>query len=152
HTISASFTTDVSQQSTAASGVTSDHALNSICSGETIELYVNGGSLGLNADWVWYTDGCGVGSVAGTGETLSVSPTANTTYWVRAEGTCNNTGCQSIDVTVNTTPSGNISILSSPSVGCNGNSGNVTISSIASASGYSWSGPSGTLFDGQAGP
>jgi uncharacterized repeat protein (TIGR02543 family) len=65
--------------------------------GVNFTLSVNGGSLGTGASWNWYTGSCG-GTLIGTGASISVSQTANTTYFVRAEGTCNTTTCASITV------------------------------------------------------
>ena len=73
---------------------------NNICSGISVNLGITGGSLGTNASWKWYTGSCG-GTLAGTGATLSVTPAVTTTYYVRAEGDCNNTGCQTVTVTIN---------------------------------------------------
>jgi hypothetical protein len=73
-------------------------------------LSVTGGSLGTGATWKWYSGSCG-GTLVGTGATLSLTVSATTTYFVRAEGTCNTTTCSSVTVTVNTQPT--ISIAAS---------------------------------------
>jgi gliding motility-associated-like protein len=73
---------------------------NPICVGSSTTLNVNGGSLGTGANWNWYTGSCG-GSLVGSGPSLTVSPGTTTTYYVRAQGTCNTTTCQSVTVTVN---------------------------------------------------
>lgn len=65
--------------------------LNPTC-GESTTLSVNGGSLGTGATWRWYSGSC-VGTSIGSGSSISVSPTSTTTYFVRAEGTCNTTNC-----------------------------------------------------------
>lgn len=70
-----------------------------VCSGGTSTLIVNGGLLGTAAQWKWYTLSCG-GSPTGTGSTLVVNPSSTTTYYVRAEGTCNTTSCISEAVTI----------------------------------------------------
>ncbi|GEM_PF-986681 len=70
-----------------------------ICKGEKTSLNVIGGTLGLNAQWVWYTIDCG-GKEMGRGSTLSVSPDFATTYYVRAEGKLNKTACASVQVSV----------------------------------------------------
>jgi phosphomannomutase len=49
--------------------------------------------------------------LVGTGATLVITPTATTTYFVRAEGACNTTACASVTVTVNVQPT--ISIAAS---------------------------------------
>ncbi len=75
---------------------------NTICSGTQVTLSVNGGNVGGGV-WRWYTAGCGVGTAVGTGPNLTVTPTATTTYFVRAEGGCSTpTGCASTTITVNT--------------------------------------------------
>ena len=79
-----------------------------ICGSGTVTLNVTGGSLGGGATWRWYSGSCG-GTLVGTGATLNVTVNATTTYFVRAEGTCNNTACASATVTVNTQPTISIS-------------------------------------------
>ncbi|RYE18389.1 MAG: T9SS type A sorting domain-containing protein, partial [Sphingobacteriales bacterium] len=71
-----------------------------VCPGIAISLNVVGGSLGTSAVWRWYTASCG-GTLVGTGATLNITaPSATTTYFVRAEGLCNTTTCQSVTVFV----------------------------------------------------
>jgi hypothetical protein len=72
---------------------------NNICPGITVGLSITGGTLGTNASWKWYTGSCAT-TLAGTGSTLNVTPAITTTYYVRAEGDCNNTACQSVTVFV----------------------------------------------------
>ena len=71
-----------------------------ICSGSSTTLTVSGGTIGGGAVVNWYTGSCG-GTLVGTGTSITVSPTANTTYYVRYEGTCSTTSCISTTVTVN---------------------------------------------------
>jgi hypothetical protein len=71
-----------------------------ICAGTQVQLSVVGGSLGTAAAWNWYTGSCG-GSFIGTGTSINVTPSSTTTYYVRAEGTCNTTACVSFTVNVN---------------------------------------------------
>ena len=70
-----------------------------ICQGQTTTLSVNGGSLGSAASWRWYSGSCG-GTSVGAGSSISLTPVATTTYFVRAEGTCNTTICRSLTITV----------------------------------------------------
>src|SRR5690606_38863291 len=55
-----------------------------LCSGQTIQLTAAGGTLAAGAQYQW-----GTGNIVGnnprseTGNTISVNPTANMTYWVR---------------------------------------------------------------------
>jgi len=73
-------------------------------------LTLNGGSLGTGASWKWYAGGCGVTSI-GTGNSISVSPTSTTTYFVRGEGGCSpNTACVNTTVTVTPTSMSTLTI------------------------------------------
>ena len=44
--------------------------------------------MNSNNEWVWYSGTCGSGTEVGRGETITVSPTATTTYYARGEGGC----------------------------------------------------------------
>jgi hypothetical protein len=113
----------------------------SICSGSFDTLTVNGGSLGTSgAVWTWYAGGCGTGTAIGTGTKIGVSPSAPTTYYVRAEGgSCGNaTACASVQVGVNsgsTAPTG--ITVKSPSV-CPGNFDTLTVNGGSLGNGASW--------------
>lgn len=93
--------------STNPTGITASPA-SPVCRGTSTNLTVNGGALGEGASWKWYTGGCGSesgGTLVGTGNSYSVNnPQSTTTYWVRAEGTCNNTICVNSTITVITPP------------------------------------------------
>ncbi len=86
-----------------------------ICAGEHTTLSIVGGSLGTDASWHWYSGSCG-GTFVETGATIDVNPAVNTTYYVRAEGTCNTSSCASATVTVNTLSIAPISISGTASV------------------------------------
>ena len=72
-----------------------------ICSGESTTLTVAGGIAGTEAITEWFDDAC-EGNLVGTGNSITVSPTATTTYYVRYNGTCNITNCAAVTVIVNT--------------------------------------------------
>mgnify|MGYP001065359900 CR=1 FL=1 len=74
-------------------------SISSVCPGKQITLTVQGGSLGSGASWNWYSGSCG-GTLVGTGASITVAPTSNTTYFVRAEGDCNITTCAQVTVTI----------------------------------------------------
>lgn len=59
----------------------------SICEGGSSILSVDSANLGNATAWNWYTSSCG-GTLVGTGATITVNPTASTTYFVRGEGGC----------------------------------------------------------------
>ena len=93
--MSALVTPTLNTVSTAPTSITSSVAL--ATPGTNFTLSVNGGLLGTGASWKWYTNSCG-GTLVGTGASISVSQNVNTTYYVRAEGTCNPTACASISI------------------------------------------------------
>ena len=97
-------TVTVNTVSVAPTGATASNT--NICGNSgTVNLTVVGGTLGTGASYKWYTGSCG-GTLLGTGATLSnVFVNQTTTYYVRAEGTCNNTACASVTVNVNPVPS-----------------------------------------------
>ncbi len=111
---------------------------NPVCAGGSTTLSVSGGSLGTGASWRWYTGGC-PGSLVGTGASISVSPGSTTTYYVRAEGSCNNTICQQVTVNVNASSSGPSSASASPNQICGGSSTLTEIGgSLGVGASYRW--------------
>ena len=71
-----------------------------VCAGSSSTLTETGGLLVTGSNWNWYTDLCG-GTYVISGPSFNIIPTIATTYWVRAEGSCNTTLCLSVTVTVN---------------------------------------------------
>jgi hypothetical protein len=77
-----------------------------LCKGQSTVLTVNGGSLGIDAEWVWYEKSCEKGIEIGRGNSIKVSPKATAMYYVRAEGRQNITRCAQAQVIVSSgTPS-----------------------------------------------
>jgi uncharacterized protein (TIGR02145 family) len=66
---------------------------------QSITLQPDGGELGPNAEWQWYTGSCG-GTLVYTGASYTINPTASATYYVRAEGSCGTTTCHSVIINV----------------------------------------------------
>ncbi|PJJ09955.1 hypothetical protein CLU83_3338 [Flavobacterium sp. 1] len=122
--------------STAPTGITGTAA---ICDGGSTTLTVAGGVLGTGATVEWFTASCG-GTAAGTGNSITVSPTSTTTYFVRySNGACNTTACASQVVTVNPLPN-NVSNGFSAITMCAGGTPQLTFDaedSTFTASGYS---------------
>ena len=107
------------------------------CQGTSKTLTVTGGSLGDGADWFWYSD-AGFSTLAGTGVTIGVDPAVSTTYYVRAEGDCNNTAAVSQLVTVkvpSTAPTG-ISVTNNDE--CVGVSKTLTVQGGSLGDGATW--------------
>jgi large repetitive protein len=134
---SANVTLDFS--STAPTGATASAA--SVCSGSSSTLNVIGGSLGTGASWKWYSGNCG-GTLVGTGSSISISPTTTTTYYVRAEGSCNTTSCASVTVIIIALPAQPGPITGSTSV-CQGSSQTYSLTAVPNATSYTWTLPSG---------
>ncbi|MGQ3014065.1 MAG: immunoglobulin domain-containing protein, partial [Flavobacteriales bacterium] len=86
---------------TASTAPTAISGTTTICAGNSTTLTLSGGSAGTGATAQWFSGSCG-GTLVGTGNSITVSPTSNTTYFVRYSGTCNTTTCASVNVTVNT--------------------------------------------------
>ncbi len=84
-----------------------------ICQGSESSLTVTG-TLGKANAWNWYKDGCG-NTLVGTGESITVSPTETTTYYVRGEGGCATPDgiCSEVTVTVNPSFTPSVTLTSS---------------------------------------
>jgi Ig-like domain CHU_C associated/Secretion system C-terminal sorting domain len=80
---------------------TSISGTGNICNGTTVTLGLVGGTLSAGAIWQWYSGSCG-GTFLGNGTTISVTPTATTTYFVRASAAsgCTATACTSGTLTL----------------------------------------------------
>ncbi len=135
--------------STAASAINS--TTTSLCSGGTATLSASGGSLGTAANWQWYTGSCG-GTLVGSGTSISVSPSSTTVYYLRAEGSCGNTGCVSTTITVNSVSSAPASVSASgSSTLCSGSSSTLTVNGGSLGTGASWQWFSGSCTGTAAG-
>src|SRR5690554_6027160 len=104
---------------------TSITGTSTICSGASTTLTVSGGTLGTGATAQWYSGSCG-GTLVGTGNSITVSPTSTTTYYVRYSGTCNTTSCASQTVTVNSNSTAPTSITGTTTI-CSGSSTTLTV-------------------------
>lgn len=111
-----------------------------ICAGDTIYIFPEGGSLGTGANWVWYENGCGPlsgGTQIYIGDTLVIAPLSTTMYFVRAESINNASDCGWITINVVPAPIAEITLNDSICPGetlfLNGSGG----------ANYSWSGPNG---------
>lgn len=122
--VSNTVTVTVNNPSTAPSGIA---GTNAICVGSSTTLSVSGGSLGTGANWEWFSGACG-GVPVGTGPSVTVSPTVNTNYFVRANapGPCPATACASVTVSTST-PTVPGSATPNTAVFCQGGSTTVTL-------------------------
>lgn len=113
---------------------TATASLTTTC-GDPTTLTVNGGSLGTGASWKWYSGSCG-GVLEGTGSSITVTPTNTITYYVRAEGACNNTNCAQVTVTVNPVPFA-IATPASATI-CSGATTAINLSSFVPGTTFAW--------------
>jgi len=120
-----------------------------VCAGSPTTLTGVGGSLAPGGSFVWYAGGCGSGSSIGTGNSVTVFPTTTTTYYVRAESQCGNSGCVSRTVTANSAPSNATSVSASPSTIIQGNSSNLNATSAGNNIAW-YTTPSGGTSIGQS--
>jgi hypothetical protein len=109
-------------------------SINPICNGTSTTLSISSGNLQHATDWQWYSGSCG-GTLIGTGNSITVSPTFFTTYRVRGEGGCVQPGpCASISVSVS--PNANAGTITGNSPLC---IGETTFYTKNGNSGGSWS-------------
>jgi len=107
-----------------------------ICIGDSLELSVGGGALGIDAAWIWYQDTCGeTDNFLAEGSSIWVSPTVATSYFVRAESVNCITRCQSVTVNVDYPPTALASVNDSI---CPGESLEFFADGALT---YEWSGP-----------
>jgi hypothetical protein len=113
-------------------------SLNTISPGQSVTLTVNGGSLGTNAQWVWYSGSCG-GTPVGQGSSISVNPAATTTYYVRAQGSCNTTACAQVTINVQNQPCGPQTVTASSTSICAGNAVTLSVTgTLTSGAVWKW--------------
>jgi len=135
----------------------SDRPYNNICANQNITLTVSGGSPGFLGTWEWFTGSCGGTPLPAFDgmSTITVSPLATTTYFVRGV-LCNTTVCLSLTVKVNNTSPGTLSVVSMPPMGYVGGSGTITCNTDPNAVFYVWRLQNGSqnavLFNGSIGP
>ena len=123
--VAQTLTVTVNPASVAPTGASASS--DTLCSGQTTTITVDGGSLGTGAGWMWYADSCG-GIYAGAGSSLTVAPAVTTSYFVRAEGTCDTTACASVTITVNINSVAPASITPTSSSICTGGTTTLAVS------------------------
>ncbi|RZJ73283.1 T9SS sorting signal type C domain-containing protein [Flavobacterium sp.] len=131
----------VTPSSTAPTAISPNNS--TICTGQSVTLTAQNGTLAAGSVYEWGTGATGSNVIAGqTGISISVSPSATTTYWVRRTGPspCGTTNAATTTVTVNPASTAPTSISGTNSL-CNTNGG-VTLSAdggtAAANSTYQW--------------
>ncbi|MBL0342004.1 MAG: T9SS type A sorting domain-containing protein [Bacteroidetes bacterium] len=127
-----------------------------ICNGQNTNLTLVFTGTG---PWTYsYSNGSttfGPFTTSNSTENILVAPTVLTNYSLVGVDDVNCTGTTSGSASisvVNGIPSGSINTMSAPITACVGSIATVTCNSVPGAVYYSWSGPTGTLFNGQPGP
>lgn len=149
NTASCSFNVIVDTPSTDPTSITA--SATTVCAGEPVTLSVNGGSLGTNAQWLWYVGSCG-GQLVGAGTTITVNPLTTTSYYVRAEGPCGTTACVDVPINVTIAPTVGFSGITSPSA-CGSADGQISAVASGGTAPYTflWSnGATGATINGLA--
>ena len=122
NTASCSFDVIVDVASTDPTSITASQT--TVCAGDLVTLEVVGGSLGTNAQWIWYIGSCG-GQIIGAGSTINVNPLSTANYFVGGVGPCNSTLCAEVLINVTAAPSVGFAGITSPSA-CGAADGTIT--------------------------
>jgi hypothetical protein len=136
----------VSSISSEPTGVSANPSL-TVCTGTAMTLSEIGGSLGTGASWQWYTGLCG-GTSAGNGVAINITPTAEIIYYVRAEGTCGNTSCITVNVELYLNSEAAAFAESTPGAVCSGNTSILTLTGGSLGTGAGWKWYSGSCTSG----
>ncbi len=131
----------VDVKDSSAQAVSLSSSATDICEGTSITMNIGGGHLGRGAVWSWYEGGCGNGAALQSSSSTNLTLTPLTglhTYYVRAEGDCNNTLCQFVTVNVKDSSEMATSSLASPAVICEGSSTTLSASGGHLGTGASW--------------
>lgn len=82
-----------------------------VCLGESVQFMAYGGALGNGAEWMWYADECGIPEhFLTSGDTVTITPTASFTLWVRSESAYHVGTCKELPIVVHVPPSPVISV------------------------------------------
>ena len=127
----------ISMKDSSIAGTISTAQPDTVCEGLTTTLAVSGGYTGSDAVWYWYSGSCG-GSYVGTGINLVIIPPVTTVYYVRAEGSCNTTGCVNVTVTENPDSQPVTGITATQTVVCSGVSTTLGITGGILGTGGDW--------------
>ncbi|MFK7799938.1 MAG: T9SS type A sorting domain-containing protein, partial [Aureispira sp.] len=71
-----------------------------VCPNSNLTLTASGGTAGTGSTIEWFTGPNGTGTPLGTGNSITVAPNSNATYYARRQGICNTTGDDSEQVTI----------------------------------------------------
>ncbi|RZJ68517.1 MAG: T9SS sorting signal type C domain-containing protein [Flavobacterium sp.] len=115
-----------------------------VCANQATTLYAQNGTLATGSSYQWGTGNIGGANViaGATGASISVTPTAQTTYWVRIVDTGSCPGTDAVFYTLNTyTPATPVTSITGPTALCSGaGGGNLTANgaTLGSNAAYQW--------------
>ena len=141
NTASCTFDVLIDTESTAPTSITASASV--ACAGAPVTLTVNGGTLGTNAQWLWYIGACG-GQLVGSGPSIVVNPLSTANYFVRAEGPCNATTCVDVVIDVTAAPSLGFGNIGGPSA-CGASDGSITAIASGGAAPYTYTWSNGSV-------
>ncbi len=109
----------------------------------TIQDLLNGfderGGLSTAGTWNWFSSSCG-GTSVGSGNSITVAPSASTRYFVRAQDGCGNTVCKEASVILNPSPTTPTITADGATTFCVGNSVGLTARSSTAGGALSFNG------------
>jgi hypothetical protein len=125
----------ISTPSNAPTGAVSN--IDSVCPGSNVVLYAQG-TASTGTQWTWYNGSCG-GLKIGAGDSITVSQSSTTTYFVRAEGGCDISACVNVTINVTkTTSTAPASLSASANTICAGNSTTLTVNGGSLGTNANW--------------
>jgi hypothetical protein len=118
-----------------------------ICAGNTSSLTLSQANLNNAGNWFWSAGTCNSATIA-AGNSLVVSPSVTTTYYVKGDGGClapNTSTCAAITISVNTGLQIPVSPVVSNTAGpvCQGTSKIYSVSNGSGVSSFNWTLPAG---------
>ncbi len=120
----------------AAASITSSGS--SYCTGQNPITLTANGTLTTGAKWKWYSTSCG-GTAIDTGNSIQVTPSAATTYYLRAESTCGNSTCISKQINVTQPAPAPTITASGPTTLCGNQTVDISITNPCSGCSFVWS-------------
>lgn len=85
------------------SGLSSNANNNTICLGDSTQIFPVGSMLSSSGFYIWRKDSCS-GSYISNKKVITVSPTVATTYFLQIADSCGTISCDSITISVNPNP------------------------------------------------
>lgn len=134
-TLCVSTTVIVIQPDTNATTILS--TADTVCPGTSVILRPQGGGLGNMGTWAWYSGSCG-GTLVGNLDSLVVTPSVTTTYYLRTESYCGNSTCIQKEIVVEAVSTAPTSISYTDTTICRNDSVTLSVVGGTLAPGDNW--------------